>query len=550
VDEELITQLGLLFNQMRFIRRAAEAIERNTAAYRGVTFAAALSAGEAFGQPPMLEGALKVYITNINDLVAPSPGGLLEGLLGGIGRMVGGLFGGLVGGSIGGIFSMFNTAAFARIVEGVSNILNRLGIGSGGESSSGGSSLTTILPRIIEVVDALKEMFRTGASPVEAIAGRDLPVLPILQSASRIVDGLIILIPLAIGALASLVIRINDIKVAVLSLMQFGLRAFFLLRGAVIVTLFDTLAAAARLAARLLPRVGTLAGEIIRSVFTLLRTVFNAALEILGLVSGGIRQAVNALMGWIRTGLTPALILLGDTRLIRVIATVLNISGSLPAPSTAGSGASRSISAFPNLGEAILSAERRDAINQAMGRAEGGINRDVKAIVTAGESAMRSISKEMSSAATTGEETFRSGLATHLGEVRSHAGALAEALTPEPSSSSTSTGLEQIAQAYENWVTSSGFTTLMGRITGYFASTPTVGPAAASSIPGQIVQSTAEQPRATVEIGELVIEVTPPTAASAPEAPRASLLDHHAVDGDAMDEYWLSIEDRGGLAPA
>src|SRR3954452_25104686 len=102
--DELVSQIGLLLSQLRFARRALEDIERSTARYSGVTFAVAVAAGPKFGEPPLLSGALKVYVTNINDLTISRGGvGLFEGLLGGIGRFFGGLAGGFAGGIIGGV---------------------------------------------------------------------------------------------------------------------------------------------------------------------------------------------------------------------------------------------------------------------------------------------------------------------------------------------------------------------------------------------------------------------------------------------------------------
>ncbi len=45
MEEEIVTQIGLLLSQLRYARRALEDIERSTAHYGGVTFAVALAAG-------------------------------------------------------------------------------------------------------------------------------------------------------------------------------------------------------------------------------------------------------------------------------------------------------------------------------------------------------------------------------------------------------------------------------------------------------------------------------------------------------------------------
>src|SRR5512140_1463145 len=132
MDEEIITQLGLILGQLRFTRRAVEDIERSTARYGGFSFATALAAGPRFGEPPMVNGALKVYVININDLAPGSGiGGFLEGLLGGIGRFFGGFLGGIVGGTISGVALPYIIAQMDRITARIERILQLAGFGTG-----------------------------------------------------------------------------------------------------------------------------------------------------------------------------------------------------------------------------------------------------------------------------------------------------------------------------------------------------------------------------------------------------------------------------------
>src|SRR5437879_1804869 len=106
MDEEqaLIGQIGLLLTQLRYARRALEDIERSTARYGSIDFTGALAAGTRFGAPPLLDGALKVHVVNLNDLTTGGGiSGFLENLLGGVGGFFGNFFSGLVGGAISGL---------------------------------------------------------------------------------------------------------------------------------------------------------------------------------------------------------------------------------------------------------------------------------------------------------------------------------------------------------------------------------------------------------------------------------------------------------------
>lgn len=615
MEEEIIAQLGLLFTQMRLGRRALDSIERNTAVYRGVTFATALSAGTHFGEPPLLNGALKVYVVNINDLTSGG-GGLLEGLLGGIGRFIGGVFGGIVGGTIGGIALPYNLAQFARIAESVDRILNRLGIGASARpptpptsgtpaattpEGSSGSSLAGMLPRLTETINALTNMFRTGAAPTQAspqttvgnavaagapgatTAAGGMPILEILQVASGLINGLILLVPMLIGAFASLLHRIDDIKLAVVEMLQFVMRLVFLLGGIILVTLSDTIGAAARLAANLMSIVGTLVNSLLGSIFRVIGALLSTSLEAIRFVLNGVRNTVNALMTWLRDGLGNLLIFFGNLRVFRLIFHLVDIlplilpslhhlirGGSIspaeqaaltaaaarPVPGPGVAGAGGPIAAFPNLADTLLPSAEVTRLTNSVTEAGSTVTREMRNIFGSATNALNSVGVAMNDAVRTGGGGFNDQFQQHLGavEVRARAlsGVLAQARTE--AAQRPQTGLEAIAQAYEGWLSGGGFDTLMQRITDHFARTPTVGADVATTIPGQVVTSVgtaASRARATVEIGEVTIEITPPLTPPPPAdlhpMPRRY---QSALDLDQWRRQLQEFEDRGGVAPA
>src|SRR5262249_41522360 len=268
--EVIVAQIGLILGQLRFTRRAMEDIERSLARYGGVAVSTALQAGARFGEPPLLDGALQGYVVNINDL-APGVvgGGLLEALLGGAGRFVGGLLGGIAGGALGSMVWIDRLATLAATIE---RILDRLGLRGGTSvntpaasrtSATSGPNLTEALPEIRRTIQALTGLFTAAASGPDA-AGRALGQPPrtlagqqwldalatfsdVLQGMSLVVDGLTRLVVVLIGALATLVTRLDSIKLAIVDLFQFALRNVFLLRGVTLVTIYDTLSSIASL---------------------------------------------------------------------------------------------------------------------------------------------------------------------------------------------------------------------------------------------------------------------------------------------------------------
>src|SRR5258708_34849795 len=121
-EDMIITQLGLLLTTMRYSRRAFEDIERSTSKYMGLAFAPLFRDAPKFGQPPLFNGALKVYVVNINDLTEPPAGGILEGLLCGTGRLVGGLIGGIAGGTIASVLFPWVISSLARMTANLDSI--------------------------------------------------------------------------------------------------------------------------------------------------------------------------------------------------------------------------------------------------------------------------------------------------------------------------------------------------------------------------------------------------------------------------------------------
>lgn len=603
MEEELITQMGLILTQLRYTRRAIEDIERSTARYGGVAFATALQAGPRFGEPPLLAGALKVYIVNINDL-APGTGfgGFLESLLGGVGRFFGGFFGGLAGGAVGTIALLFGQ--LNRLASTIDRILDRLGLGGGTPRSTPtppsspppagtppSSNLTAALPEIQRTIQMLTGLF-TAASAGPDQAGRAAGGTPrtlggtqwlevlesvsnVLQGVARVVNGMILLVPILIGALALLVARLDNIKLAVIDLLQFVLRNVFLLRGVILVTIYDTIAAAASLAANILGTVGTLVSQVLTSIFRIVGALLEVAVESIRFLSNGIQNTIDVLLRWMVNALGAVLTFLGDTRIFRVIVHIIQtipaiipplfqlITGSrllpediaalnaaaartIPGPTTPGG--TVPVPLFPDLAATLTPPAGVRSLSDTLTASSQSITREVGGIFRSTTGALREVSATLQESAAQGEEGFTRGLAAHQATVVRRADELADALTSaqRAASEQPQTGLEAIARAYEGWLQGGGLRTILGNITEYFQGAATSGPEALRSLPGRITaQAAAERPRATIEIEEVVIEIGP-----APEASRgtpSSPIEEADIDSllDRLIQAWEERLQRG-----
>src|SRR5262249_24349831 len=153
-------------------------------------------------------------------------------------------------------------------------------------SATSGPNLTEALPEIRRTIQAITGLFTAASSgpdaaggalgqPPRTLAGQQwLDALATfsegLQGMSLVVDGLTRLVVVLIGALATLITRLDSIKLAIVDLLQFALRNVFLLRGVTLVTIYDTLAGIASLGASVLSIVGTTIQSILSGIFRVL----------------------------------------------------------------------------------------------------------------------------------------------------------------------------------------------------------------------------------------------------------------------------------------
>ncbi len=522
MNEEIVTQMGLIFSQMRYMRRALESIERNTAQYRGVTFAAAVAEGARFGEPPLFEGALKVYVVNINELNAGGGLGIFEVLFGAAGRFLGNLFSGVVGGTIGSIALPFTFSDLRRTAEAVDRILGRLGV-TGGPSppESGPSTLIGQIEALTSLVQALEKMFKAASDePAKGTGKEELTpnqfpwhqTLPILQTLSHVVDGLILLIPNLTGAFLTFLNSIDTLKFRIVDLLSFAVRNLLLLRGVVVVTLFDTLGAAATLGANLLRIVSGQLDAILSGIIGAVKAMAKGVVEVIRFFGPALATTLNAILVFLRDGLGNALIGIGNTNIFRLIFHVVNALPSIlpglielrtgAAPSSASITALASapafsaatapylapltkIKTFPNVADPFSKAAVTTMLSE-LDTQGATLRTEAASAASAGETLLKDVGKTLNEAVTTGEGNFRAQLETNLAGVTASAKSFTEAAVAAQAAApkgDDDSPISQIARAYTDWLTSGGFKELIGRITTHFEKSP--------AIPKEIVKGAA-----------------------------------------------------------
>ncbi|MFJ3895423.1 hypothetical protein [Streptomyces sp. NPDC090083] len=585
---ELITQLGLLLTQTRFGRRALEDIERATSTYGTFAFTSVITAGPAFGAPPMVDGALKVYVVNINDL---APGGgfgdFLSGLLGGIGGFVGNLIGGAAGGAVSQFRLVWSLQDLAKLAEHIDHILTVIGgpavtpgATPGPQATAPTTPATGLLAQLDGIrtaVDSLTGLFRAGGStPVgpQPVVDQLGSATTALNSVAKVVDGLVLALPIAVGTFAVLISRLGDIRLGFAETLRFGLRVVLLLRGALLVLALDTAVVVARVGAAVVGVLASTVDGIIGGVLDGVRQALLAVLRIGAVLGDAVRATVDGLLNWLIPTIDAVLRNLGDlrafrlvTHLVRILPAVLPLvfelktdtrisaeqQGALTDAAKLGmvsasfdNGGQVAVRpAPPNFGAAFSDKAFIQNLTDSLGQVRKA---GTDAIALGGgqlSDGLRTVGSTLEAAARTATQQSDARLGRALDEVSTQSARLAdrlvvgEAATPQ-------TGLTAVANAYESWLTHGGLDGLLSSITGHFAS-----PAGQDGIPRRAAES-AGRTRATIQIDEVVVDVDsaapgplalPPvtwtTTEPAPSTSPSDDIERHA-------RMWFDYDQRGG----
>ncbi|RDZ29292.1 hypothetical protein [Lysobacter silvisoli] len=591
--DEIVTQMGLMLTQMKGLHGTLEQVAQATVRYAGFAFAEAFTPGGRFGAPPMRGGALLVHVNNLRDLVASSGiAGFFEGLLGGIGRFFGGLFGGLIGGTIAGVALPVMIWKIESIVSKLQNILERLGIGKDKPAAAGtgattptdaaaetaarsqptasvaGEPLTDQIGEFREILSLLTGLFEAAGSGGSGGGGSPAPervqasltpqherwmamlrsVENVVGGVTRIINGLIILVPMIVGSLALLFSKLDTFKLAVVEILQFLVRNVLLLRGVVLVTVFDLLGVVARLAAGLAQIIGEMLQGILTSLFDIAGTVLEGALAVFQFLAGGLQRVVNGMLRWLVDTLFITLARFSDLRVFRLITHLIQVMPAVLPPlyellrnkGTTASGAPVSAPLTPTqladlsaaaalplpppvtpstaLPSSLLPAMPDPAalaappaalatLRTQMNDLRTGLLAGVSALTGSVATGFAALSARFDSMISTELDRSRSDYAANLEAVRARSSEFATAFAEAERAvrERPETGLEAIARAYETWLSGDGLRTLLDQITQQFSSTPAT---AGDSIPGRIVGEAVDRPRASIEIQEVIIDLT------------------------------------------
>jgi hypothetical protein len=559
-EEELITQMGLLLSQVRFSRLALENIERSTSKYAGLSITLAGAGTAALGAPPLLNGALKVHVVNLGDLAGASLGDTIFGILGGAGRFLGGFFGGLVGGTVSGFAFPYTVGQINSITKNITELLTLLGAKGEQTSDKGGTGFLGMLESLNGTLDKVRDVL-TGATsaPGEAGALNVEKWVELARQVKPIINGLIIVAPLLTGTLASVLNRLPGIQNGVLDLLEFAVRNALRLRAVVFAVVIDTVALAGRLVSGVLGIVSTAVGNVIGSVFLVIRTALDAALEIIRLLGPGLATTVNQLIDFLNNDVVGTLNAIGDTALVKLIwhftltlplilPALAHIKGitlskeetdALEEAKKLGKAASTTaarptiLSRFPDFSTLISDADRKAAMSKlddlgtkiktetasAFGSASGAVTKSAALI-----------SKELAGM----DAGLDKELKTRLDEAGKQADSVGAALAKAKAAKSGLPQVDEVAKRYEEWLAAGGLAGLMTAVRAQLDLDAAAKPPEESIVGRAALTAPAATPKPVpVEIDRIEIRLVKPKKEGAPKPqPAPSSAD---IGGDAAD---------------
>jgi hypothetical protein len=568
MSDAMVTQMGLLLTQVRGVRSSLDQVAQATARYAGFAFAEAFTPGGRFGAPPMRGGALLVHVNNLRDLVASSGvAGFFEGLFGGIGRFFGGLFGGLIGGTIAGVALPAMIWKLDSIVTTLRDIMDRVGIGSASPTAAtteavdsptasvGGEPMVDQIGELRDILGLLTGLFEAAGSGTPATERLEASLTPqherwmatlrsvenVVGGVTRIVNGLIILVPILIGSLALLIDKLDVIKLAFVEMLSFIVRNVMLLRGVVLVTVFDLLAATARLVSGLVQVIGLMVQGLLRAVFDMAATVLEGALSVFHFLAGALQRTVNGLLRWLVDTLFVVLARFGDLRIFRLVTHLVQVmpavlpplyellkSDSSPALTEAQINAldraaalalpspefpsdalpSTLLPTLPDVAELALPEAEVTRLRESLGTLRDGLLDGVGDLTNSVQSGFAALALRFDTMVNEELAHSQGDYADRLRAVRENADAFASAFSAAERAlrERPASGMEAIAQAYEQWLAGPGLEGILGRITDFFRDTSATD---AGSIPERIVDQPLDRPRASIDIDEVVIDLGP-----------------------------------------
>jgi hypothetical protein len=388
-----------------------------------------------------------------------------------------------------------------------------------------------------------------------------------------------------------LIANLGNIRHAILETIQFVLRNVLVLRGVLLTTIFETVSAAARLAASIVAILGATLQSVLSSIVGMVGTILDAAFNALETLTSALQSVIRVLLQWLVTGLFNTLREIGNLSIFRTLDHFVRIlpgllepiyhivvayrgqatttglpedirrrlnrafdagfatpgaaatgasGGATPGGAIAGSGpvatTEQIIGDLPPINTDII-APLRATLSDSLQATGAQLQEAMRGTFDTAGGTLGQLAGRFDRAIQQEADFSRSILDQHASTLTDRADRLARAITAPIQAQSQPTGFEDIAAAYETWLTSGqGLNQILNLATSHFERAAVSGETGGTR---SLLRGQFDRPRASVEIDRVEIVIDEPQPE--PEEGGAALeapLDSAGVMRD--EDIWLA----------
>jgi hypothetical protein len=201
----------------------------------------------------------------------------------------------------------------------------------------------------------------------------------------------------------------------------------------------------------------------------------------------------------------------------------------------------------PMIASTLLPPDDYKKLDDTVSKAIEGVTKELKGTFDTATGTLGGMARQLDEAAR--DKDFNNSLQPYIKDLRENSKTLAgaigdsqQAAVKAAAAGHPASGLEMIAAAYEKWLKDGGLKDVLGYVTDYFKQ-----PGAADALKEKAVSPTAiTQPRATVDIQEMIIEIQAPAEATdaTPDVDKKSQLQPPEDLLQVLKELFHDLEQR------
>jgi hypothetical protein len=310
--------------------------------------------------------------------------------------------------------------------------------------------------------------------------------------------------------------------------------------------LVDTVSLAGRIVGGVLAELAKAVDVILGSIFAVAKGALETVFKVIEVLGPGLKKTVDGLIAFLNNDLVGTLNAIGDTSVVKliwhlalalpnIIPALAKVAGVKLDPATElkqleearklapmaspGAGPPKAVG-FPAF-ETLLPKAKQDEAVKALETLGTTVTKEAAKAFGAAQGAVEGSAKVITTALDGMDTGLKDHLDTRLAGATVQADKFAKAMSAATSAKSGLPQVDEVAAAYEKWLTGGGLQTLMGHLNELFVR-DAAGPGGSPALSGIAASAAAGAPAVPVEIDRIEIRLVAPPAPVPAETPPAA----------------------------